>query len=371
MTPSEWLSLNEAQLGSPYERLFIMKVLSNVPDLDFSSVESQYPFTDGDGGNRYCDFVLREGSAVRIAIEIDGYDKRGTGSGMSKRDFVDWQRRQSALTSQGWFVLRFANTDVRDYPEYCRKHIELLLRRERQKLQHQDKLTQTIRQLQEKLTKADRRSESGADRQQLAQHISILQQQLDYAKDNEPLSEEENERLKQLNVAQKEISSLKEDNSIMKTTVWAFTALLAVVMIGFIVVGSGKWSAPSQAAGAISNYGVAIASASTSTIGSSCENPASWRHAQSYKGQWVAVEGVVRQVTYRQDIRGTPTWINVGAIFPDKNRLTLVIWGDHRPAFKQVLGQLESKNICAEGTVEIYKGSPQIEMRSGSQLLVQ
>lgn len=63
---------------------------------------------------------------IVIVIEVDGYDKRNTGQGMSHDEFFDWQQRQAALTTAGWHVLRFANRDVRDHPQRCQRYIELL-----------------------------------------------------------------------------------------------------------------------------------------------------------------------------------------------------------------------------------------------------
>jgi len=127
MTFSEWIEANKPSFGSHYEVLFAESVLPLTSAIGFDDITIQYPFRDIDRKQRYCDFVISENEDVRIAIEIDGYDKRGTGSGMTHSDFIDWQRRHAALTSQGWYVLRFANRDVRDQPERCAEHINLIL----------------------------------------------------------------------------------------------------------------------------------------------------------------------------------------------------------------------------------------------------
>lgn len=58
--------------------MFAQTVLAQVQGLNLNTVTAQYHFQDLDGKNRYCDFVIQEGS-IRIAIEVDGYDKRNTG----------------------------------------------------------------------------------------------------------------------------------------------------------------------------------------------------------------------------------------------------------------------------------------------------
>ena len=72
MNFEEWLAKNEKQLGSPYEKIFVIKVLANIVDIDFTAIRPQFGFKDTDGKARYCDFVLQEGKTVKIAIEIDG-----------------------------------------------------------------------------------------------------------------------------------------------------------------------------------------------------------------------------------------------------------------------------------------------------------
>lgn len=136
MTPIKWYSDNKHKFHSEYEHVFFKKILMHLPNLDFSHVHAQLPFKDDDGKQRYCDFAINESENIRLAIEIDGYDKSGNGQGMSHDDFVDWQRRQAALTSQGWYILRFANRDIRDEPKRCHENIKKTLHR----LRTRDKL---------------------------------------------------------------------------------------------------------------------------------------------------------------------------------------------------------------------------------------
>ena len=69
MNLEEWLAKNEKQLGSPYEKIFVIKVLASIVDIDFAAIRPQFGFKDTDGKARYCDFVLQEGKTVKIAIE--------------------------------------------------------------------------------------------------------------------------------------------------------------------------------------------------------------------------------------------------------------------------------------------------------------
>lgn len=86
MNIQHWIEKNRDKFDSPYEQKFAEEILAAVRDLDLGTVSWQHHFQDLDGKNRYCDFVIQEGS-IRIAIEVDGYDKRGTGTGMSHDEF--------------------------------------------------------------------------------------------------------------------------------------------------------------------------------------------------------------------------------------------------------------------------------------------
>ena len=122
----------EALAGSSrFELLFAETVLPLVIGLDPANVHPQHPFRDDDGRQRRIDFAIIEGERVRLAIEVDGFDKRGRGSGMSKQEFSDFLGREASLTRQGWTVLRFANVQVRDNLERCARQISESLWRAR------------------------------------------------------------------------------------------------------------------------------------------------------------------------------------------------------------------------------------------------
>jgi very-short-patch-repair endonuclease len=381
MNLNEWLVTNKSNFGSDYETLFAETVLPLVPELRFDAISVQYPFRDTDRKQRYCDFVIQENDDVRIAIEIDGYDKRGTGEGMSHSDFVDWQRRQAALTSQGWYVLRFANRDVKYEPKRCAEHISLLLKRARSSSQ------------------------------------------------NKGLSLEEKERLNALtNTQNNVIEHLNKETSVMKFTVTAFTTLiLALVMV--IVWQSGGFSSrqpqvpvqtattqtqpppqpvavpvqpPLQQIAAqlpppqpiaiqpkVAKQPLAVQQTQPKpqdtltapprvaeiprqdTKGASCDNPISWQEAGQHIGQTAAVAGPLMKVTIRENVRGNPTWVDIGAAYPNRQRLMLIVWGDQQLEFPMLKpGQMEGQRVCIIGQIDDYKGVPQMVLRVASQFNV-
>ena len=361
MNFTNWIANHQGQFGSDYEVLFAETVLPWVPELHFEAITVQYPFKDLDRNQRYCDFVIQEGDAVRIAIEIDGYDKRGTGMGMSHADFIDWQRRQAALTSQGWYVLRFANRDVRDEPQRCAEHISLLLKRSRAKLQ------------------------------------------------NRGLSDEDKQRLDELN--QKQNSQFEQLSLQTVSTQKAVKAIAALVLLLALAVvwQSGVFSskpAPlvTQEAASTKAHQPALLvpeqappqpppttpaklpakpdkrpppeqppqtypQQQAMPLGASCDNPISWQTVGQHIGNTVSVHGPVMAVTQKEGIRGNPTWIEVGAAYPTPSRLKVVIWIEDKPRFPMVLpGLLDGKNVCITGLVTDYKGVAQIVMRDAGQL---
>lgn len=104
-------------------------------------------------------------------------------------------------------------------------------------------------------------------------------------------------------------------------------------------------------------------------VGSSCENPISRQSIGQHIGSTVAVVGPVVAVTQRDGIRGNPTWLEVGAAFPNPNRLKVVIWEEQKSLFPMVApGPLTGRSVCITGKLTDYKGVAQIVLRDANQL---
>jgi murein L,D-transpeptidase YcbB/YkuD len=129
-----WLAANrEVMLAArtQYEWTFANLILSRVSGLDPRLVAVQQAFKDLEGDDRRMDFSVVENN-VRVAIEVDGYNKvPGTTTGMTSDQFSEFLRRQNALSAQGWMVLRFANSDFTKNPGRCIRQIELALQQAR------------------------------------------------------------------------------------------------------------------------------------------------------------------------------------------------------------------------------------------------
>ena len=415
-----WIKIHGANFGSSFEKVFAVTVLAKTNAIDLNTVSTQYHFKDLDGKNRYCDFVIQEGS-IKIAIEIDGYDKRNSGQGMSHDDFVDWQRRQAALTAYGWHVLRFANRDVSNEPDRCQRYIELLLRDQRSKSQHQANLEEAIGHLNCQLKVAQSHTGSGEQVDKLQGEISRLKNQLKIAQNTPPLDSSDKSELEQLVVrleqekkeliaAHDKIKEEKEhlavsnthlkvqkrfldgENNTMKTTVWAFTAIIGILVAAGVYVFTSanavQTVAPavdnipvhqvqSQAPQAVHQVTQQVAQQtsrqpdvfqapreSAAIFTASCDSPIDWHLAKNHVDQLVAVRGTVKDYRYMPNVKGAPTWINLGARYPAKDRLTVVIWGDDRKKFGRALSEtLVNRQICVIGTVKLRDGTPQIALK--------
>ena len=94
-----------------------------------------------------------------------------------------------------------------------------------------------------------------------------------------------------------------------------------------------------------------------------------WDKAAGHMGDYATVEGRVVDTHYAASSKGSPTFLNVGKPYPDKDRFTVVIWGRNRAEFD---GSPErtyrGKLIRVSGTISSYKGSTQIEAESPDQI---
>lgn len=401
-----WVEHYRDQFGSDYEVLFANSVLPRVEGLTCNVVTVQYPFVDRDGKNRYCDFTIIESETVRLAIEIDGYDKRGTGSGMTHDEFLDWQRRQASLAAQGWHVLRFANRDVRDHPQRCAEHVSQLLKRLRQSEQGRVEIV-TLQGNPGPVVKIV----TDVPARSAVEPIAVPKQ-------------------RPPRVAAAGVMSASEDRNKRKSlfvpAVLVAGALLVGVAFGMkdqgtvpsVVLARGApllWSmdaaphssgaqkAPTQAQAApeetlppvrahslpqdaastlANTEDTATAQPAYLSYGTlDCKNPIDWSQADQYVGQVVSVAGPLHETRRRPDVSGSPMWIDMGGVFPNPKRFTVVLWGKHWHQFDLhqldadywftiVNDEVELATLCIRGTVREYKGVPQIELQDKGQFII-
>lgn len=95
------------------------------------------------------------------------------------------------------------------------------------------------------------------------------------------------------------------------------------------------------------------------------------RDAHRHIGKEVTVCGHVAGATWMEGLRGRPTFLNLGGVYPNQ-AFTVVIWDDARAKFDTAPNVLfDGADICVTGKVETYKGKPQIVVRNPKQITIE
>lgn len=323
-----FLTNNHDVFESPFETLFVESVLAKVPGLDPQHVSCQTPFIDSRGIERRVDFTISEGEGVRVALEVDGWDKRGRGTGMSRTEFMAWSRRELDLTAQGWTVLRIANSLVTHWAAECARDVELTLAKARARANASSALP-------------DERDPPSLSPEQEAE-----------------LAKLEHQRQAALQELELKLTAAEKENRGMKSIAWAFSlAVIAMALVTIVLLTQrSPATQPSPPADEVVPF---------------CSGDLRWDQAQSHLGAVVSVYGEVVETTFRSDTSGEPTFLNVGRPFPDPQRLTVVIWGTNRSRFPEAPERMyQGKTICVTGTVGVYQGRTEIEVSLPASITV-
>ena len=98
-----------------FEWDFAMDVIPAVIGLQPSQVTPQHPFVGIDGRQYHMDFAIVT-EKVKIAIELEGFDKDNSGGGQSKKQHDEFNRRIQSLTALGWKPLTITNAQFKSDP---------------------------------------------------------------------------------------------------------------------------------------------------------------------------------------------------------------------------------------------------------------
>ena len=353
MTLDEFLSANEGLFSSktPYERKYVEKVLAYAKGIDWSTVSAQTTFVDSTGVNRRIDFTIIEGDAVRIAIEVDGYDKTGTGSGMTHDEFADWSLREMEIAAQGYRVVRVANRLVDREPDRCTRCVELVLKRERALAEKLDQMAPESRpSLEDARVRYDDELLTPGERDEIASSQSRAIEQL---RDELGKSLDREEHLKQGAAAGAGSGSGRRPFWVYVAAVCAF-ALSAGVVIGVVSCGVGDST-----------------SSNGSNSSSLCQNAKPWASAAGQVGERVTITGPVEGTKFLSRSKGKPTYLNVGNAYPSNDRLVVLIWGSNRDAFPSAPEDAyDGVTVAVRGTVKVYEGLPEIAIASPEQIAI-
>jgi hypothetical protein len=112
-----------------------------------------------------------------------------------------------------------------------------------------------------------------------------------------------------------------------------------------------------------------MAAALAASTSATQAEPLSPDDAVKHAGQDVTVCGGVAGAKYSAQIRGGLTFIDFGKPYPDAP-FTALIMGADRVKFGAPEKDLQGKQACVTGKIEMFRGKPQIVLHDPKQLVV-
>lgn len=101
-------------------------------------------------------------------------------------------------------------------------------------------------------------------------------------------------------------------------------------------------------------------------------NEIPWTQAVNYIGSTKTVCGKIVHMGDDISEEGSGAiWLDMGARYPDKNRISIVFWPEYQKAFGYEANINElymAENICITGFIESFDGVPQIEATTPKQI---
>ena len=92
-----------------------------------------------------------------------------------------------------------------------------------------------------------------------------------------------------------------------------------------------------------------------------CPGAIQWYDAINYIGTYATVIGPVVSAYWAQEEQGKPTFLNLGAAYPDPSRFTVLMWIDARWNFDFAPEEVYlGATVCVSGLIELYEGSPEM-----------
>lgn len=96
-----------------------------------------------------------------------------------------------------------------------------------------------------------------------------------------------------------------------------------------------------------------------------------WSQAATRVGETVTVCGPIVGAEWASGSNGQPTFLDMGAAYPDESRLSIVIWGEDRSNFPEPPEDMyEGQSVAVEGEVYVYEGVCHVKVTSPSQITV-
>ena len=89
--------------------------------------------------------------------------------------------------------------------------------------------------------------------------------------------------------------------------------------------------------------------------------------AKDHVGETATVCGRVSSAHYASRSRGRATFLNLDQPYPHPI-FTVVIWGTNRARFGQPERQYHNKHVCVTGFISVYRGQPDMTLRTPGQI---
>lgn len=93
------------------------------------------------------------------------------------------------------------------------------------------------------------------------------------------------------------------------------------------------------------------------------------RQAKEHVGETASVCGWVASTHYSARSRSRATFLNFGRAYPHQ-LFTVVIWGSNRTRFGQPERNYRNQHVCVTGFISVYRGHPDMILRSPKQIKV-
>jgi len=102
-----------------------------------------------------------------------------------------------------------------------------------------------------------------------------------------------------------------------------------------------------------------------------CLGAIPWYDAINYVGSAATVIGPVVSSLYASDVPGAPTFLNIGAGYPDASRFTALIWVEYRENFPAPPEDMYAgATVCVAGFIELYEGVAEILVTGPDQIWI-
>lgn len=425
-----WIAANKKQLEhiAGYEEQFVRTILAKMPEIEPQDVKAQFHFTDSNGKNRYIDFMIaNKTKGYMLPIELDGYWKVQRYS-----EFDDMLKRQNDLVKIYGVLLRYTNKQMLSQPQVIIDEIRQTLHlQSTNQLSAKIVEEQNAKRFEEYQSQLAWYKEQLADQKTNGQQAENIKGQSSSTEDtitkDDIVRLKQTIDALQAKIEQPEIiktPQVSKTKITLSNMIGIGAASLIVVALGAnaffnksddtknivtepmaltstydssntdypedmtIIDNNSVDTSESldESSDQVETLTTASAENNTATVTGPEEHAVIDAEETSYQeiesepsyepspttipsskaNQYVGSYGVVCGDVVQVKGFNKGTYLNLGDTYPNQDA-TIVVWDSDASNFDN-LDQYEGRSLCVKGTIDSYKGSPQIKLTSVSQL---